>query len=154
VICGIARLQPPVGPAEHECLSPRLFARSNFAPVRVPQLTNSSLHCARQVIIAEDPENPAKVAERQLVSFKKCLLCGVRVGPVKRPAAGHRTHLEDLQLGAFTVKIGVCLVPIHLRFHAPVVALRNKNLVSAQPLQPLLAVNVAAHRALTSREAG
>src|ERR1035437_1213978 len=119
-----------------------------------PMATQDLLHRTRQVIVAEKPENPAKVAERQLVGFKKCLLCGVRVGSVKRSAAGHRTHLEDLQLGAFTVKIGVCLVPIHLRFHAPVVALRNKNLVPAQPPQPLLMVNVAAHRALTSREAG
>ena len=121
-----------------------------FAPIAAQYL----LHRTCKVIVAEKSENPAKIAECQLMSFKKCLLSSVCVGPVKCSAAGHRTHLEDLQLGTHAINIGVRFVPVHLRFHAPVVTLWNENFVSAEPRLPPLLVNIAAHRALASREAG
>src|ERR1039458_7517988 len=38
-----------------------------------PMPTQNLLHRTRQIIVAEKPENPTKVAERPLVGFKKCL---------------------------------------------------------------------------------
>jgi hypothetical protein len=66
---------------------------------------------ARQVIVAKHAKDALEVSERQLVSLEKCLLRGTWISPVKRCAAGHRTHREDLQLDPFAIKIGVRLVP-------------------------------------------
>src|SRR5271154_2006478 len=47
------------------------------------------LHRALQVVVAQAPEHPAEIAERQLVRFQKGLLRGVIVGHVKRSATRH-----------------------------------------------------------------
>jgi hypothetical protein len=72
---------------------------------------------------------------------------------MKRSAAGHRTHLEDLQPGALAINVGVRLIPVHLRFHTPVIALRNEYFVAAETQLPPLLVNIATYGPLASREA-
>src|ERR1700675_2343777 len=57
-----------------------------------------ALHCALQVIVAKLLEDSAEITECHLMSFKKRLLCCMRKRPMIGAAAGHRTHLEHLQL--------------------------------------------------------
>jgi len=64
--------------------------------------------------------------------FQKSLLRSVRVGPMISAAAGHRAHLENLELDPFATQNRVSFVPIHLRFHAPFIALGNEHLALQQ----------------------
>src|SRR3989442_5935706 len=54
------------------------------------------LHRAAQIVIPQPLEYPTKVGEGQLVRFQESLLCGARVGNVKRPSAEHAPHAEHL----------------------------------------------------------
>jgi hypothetical protein len=56
------------------------------------------LHRTRQVVITQEAEDAIEIAKRQFVCFQKRLLRGMRVSPVIRCSAGHRAHLENLQL--------------------------------------------------------
>ena len=62
------------------------------------------LHRTLQVVIAKHTKDAAEVGKRQLMRLEKCLLCGMSIGPMIGRAAGHRAHLEDLQLHAFTTQ--------------------------------------------------
>jgi hypothetical protein len=64
--------------------------------------------------------------------FEERLLRGVQERAVKRCAAGHTPHGEHLQFRPFPGQIGDRFVPIDLRFHTPVVALRHKHFVDHQ----------------------
>src|SRR2546428_515342 len=96
------------------------------------------LHRAAQIVIPQPLEYPTKVGEGQLVRFQESLLCGARVGNVKRPSAEHAPHAEHLlHLLAFP-QIRHRFIPIHLGFHSGLVGLRNKDLPAAQQSQLLL----------------
>jgi hypothetical protein len=76
-------------------VAPRRIAKLRLkAPVRAESdqafrllplmAAQNLLHRALQVVVAQAPEHPAEIAERQLVRFQKSLLRGVIVGHVKR----------------------------------------------------------------------
>ena len=123
------------------------------------------LHRAGQVVEAQAVKDPAKPPECQLVGFQKRLLRGMRIDAVKGRAAGHRAHAEDVDLAALVIALrGSCreafvagveidpaLVPIHLRFAAKLVGLRDKDLMSGKPHGDLALVDIAAHRRLGDR---
>ena len=69
-------------------------------------------------------------------------------------ATGHRPHLEDLQLDAFATQNRPGLIPIHLRFRAPRIALRYEyfTMFQSQLLPP--ALHIAANTSFTPTEAG
>src|ERR1035438_625290 len=101
-----------------------------YQPLRLFPLVTAQdlLHRALQVVVAQQPEDPTKVAKRQLMGFQKCLLRGVVISHMKRAAAGHRSHREAIHLAHLPANLGHRLVPIHLRFHTPVVDLGNESL--------------------------
>src|SRR6202007_715609 len=74
--------------------------------------TQDLLHCAGQVIESEQMKYAAKPRKRQLVRFKKCLLRGVRIGPVEGRSRGHRAHAEDIDLARLAVELCPNLVPV------------------------------------------
>ena len=111
------------------------------------------LHCTLQVVIAEHAKDAAEVAKCQLMSLEKCLLGGMSIGPVIGRTAGHRAHLEDLQLDAFATQNGPGFIPIHLRFRAPRVRLRHEYFAALQPQLLPPPSHVAANRALAPAEA-
>ena len=74
------------------------------------------LHGAAQVVESKCLEYPAKVLECQLVRFQKCLLAGVRIGPVKRSAAPHAAHAEHIYFLLLAVDFGAGFIPVHLAF--------------------------------------
>src|SRR5712692_2452133 len=106
------------------------------------------LHRALQVVVAQQLEHATKVAKRQLVRFQKGLLRGVIVGHMKRSPAGHRAHREYVNLAHLVRHFGHRLVPVHLRFAAPVVDLRNKSLPPRLSQFLLALPHIAAHRGL------
>jgi hypothetical protein len=110
------------------------------------------LHRRGQVIEPQGAKDPAKPRERQLVGFKKCLLRGVRIGPMKGRAGGHRTHAEDVDFALLAVDLGKDLIPVHLCFVAKLVRLRDENLVSQQPHRGLALAHILAHRGLTDND--
>ena len=62
-----------------------------------------------------------------LVRFQKSLLRRVSIGTVKRPAAVHTAHREELQLPRFATQLYLCFEPIHLRFLARCITLRHED---------------------------
>src|ERR1019366_7198729 len=107
------------------------------------------LHRTLQVVVAQPLEDATEVAKRQLVRFQKSLLRGVIVGHMKRSAAGHRAHREYVDLAHLVRHLGHRLVPVHLRFAAPVVDLRNESLPPRLPQFLLALPHIAAHRRFT-----
>src|SRR5712692_2716613 len=101
------------------------------------------LPCTRQVVVSEHLEGPAEIPEGRFVRVQKRLLRGVRIGLVKRTAAGHRPHTEDEQLLSFPAQFCPGLVPIHLSFPAPPVTLRYEGFPCAQPHLPFALANVS-----------
>ena len=85
--------------------------------------------------------------------LKKCLLCGMRISPVVGRAAGHRAHLEDLQLDPFAAQNRPGFIPIHLCFRAPRVRLRHEHFAvfHSQLLPPT--PHITADRTLAAAEA-
>jgi hypothetical protein len=86
-----------------------------------------ALHGALQVVIAQGAEDAAEVCECPLMGFREGLLCGVRLSPVIGRAAGHRPHLEDLQLYSITTQQSKGFISIDLRFRAPLAGLCHEN---------------------------
>src|SRR5205823_9167424 len=60
--------------------------------------------------------------------FQKSLLRGVEVGTVEGGAACHTAHAEYVYFLPVSRKLGIGFVPIHLRFLAKGVALRDADL--------------------------
>jgi hypothetical protein len=77
-----------------------------------------ALHHALQVIVAKLLEDAAEIAEDHLMSLKKRLLRCMRKRPMIGAAAGHRAHLEHLQLDALATNQRPGFIPIDLSFHA------------------------------------
>jgi hypothetical protein len=73
-------------------------------------------------------EHPAKPAKRRLVCFQECLLRGMKIRSMKRRSARHTAHAEDVHFLPVAAKLGVGFEPIHLRFLAERIALRDTNL--------------------------
>ena len=109
------------------------------------------LHRRGEVVVAQPAKDPAKAGERQFVRFQERLLRRVRESAVEGRSAGHAAHRKHLQLRALAGQIGVSFVPIHLRFHAPVVALRHEDFPRQQPQGELPLLHVLAHRPLRDR---
>ena len=70
---------------------------------------------------------------------------------MERRAAGHRAHREHLHPRPLVTQVHPRFIPVHLRFLAPGVALRNKRLASQQAHLPLAGPHVVAHRRLSDR---
>lgn len=102
----------------------------------------------------ENLRKAAEVGERELMPFKKCLLCGVRISPMIGSSAGHRSHLEDLQLGAFTTQNRPGFIPIHLCFRAPRVCLRYEYFAALYSQLLSATLHIPADRTLAPAEAG
>jgi len=88
------------------------------------------LHGTLQVVIPQDLEHPRKEGKCQLMRFQKRLLGGVRIGPVKRPAAGHAAHAEHVYFAGHPIKLHPAFIPIHLRLTTELIRLRHKNLMT------------------------
>ena len=76
-------------------------------------------------------KDAAKAVKSQLMTFQKCLLRGSSVSAMKGCSTGHGTHREHMQLHPLALQIGVSFIPIHLRFHAPVVTLGHEGILPA-----------------------
>ena len=74
--------------------------------------------------------------------FEESLLGGVEKSAVEGRAAGHAAHRKHLQFGPLAREIRIGFLPIHLRFHAPRVALRNESIVNHQAHRNLPVVNI------------
>src|SRR5665213_1937036 len=61
----------------------------------------------------------------QFVRFQKRLLAGVREGAMESPSTGHAAHAKYVGLLSLSADIRVSFIPVHLRFSAPNVGLRN-----------------------------
>src|SRR5471032_208060 len=68
-------------------------------------------------------------------------------------AAGHRTHLEHLQLDALAANQRPGFIPINLSFDAPVITQRHERLAGNEPQLLPPALHIATHRTLTDRKA-
>jgi hypothetical protein len=103
------------------------------------------------IIITKPPEDALEILEGKFMRFQKSLLRRTRIRPMEGRTTCHRTHLEDLQLDPFTIQIGIRFVPIDLRLDAPVVALRNEQLVFGQTQSLLAPLYILPNRPLRWR---
>ena len=122
------RLEPPVRTERDE--PHRLFAA--MAAQDLADRTG-------QVVVAQDPMDPAEVGEGVLVRLEERLLRGTRVGAVERRPARHAAHAEHLQLDPVAAELGGRLIPVDLSLRAPGIGLRHEGRTSlhAQRLPPL-----------------
>jgi hypothetical protein len=67
---------------------------------------------------------------------------------VKGRSRGHRAHAKDVDLARLVVKLCLDLVPIHLRFVAKVVGLRDEDLGLQKPHRLFALAHILAHRGL------
>src|SRR3954468_23466245 len=122
------RLEPPVRTERDE-------PHRLFAAMAAQDLADR----AGQVVVAQNPVNPAEVGEGVLVSLEERLLRGTRVGAVERGPARHAAHAEHLQRDPVAAELGGRLIPVDLSLRAPGVGLRHEGRVSipAKHLSPL-----------------
>src|SRR3954447_11690659 len=90
-----------------------------------------------QVVVAQNPMDPAKVGEGVLVGLEERLLRGTRVGPVERRPTRHAAHAEHLQRDPVPAELGGRLVPVDLSLRAPSVGLRHEGRVVSIPAKHL-----------------
>src|SRR5215472_11533193 len=112
------------------------------------------LHRTLEVVVAKHTEDALKIGKGQLMRLEKRLRCGMSVSPMVGRTTGHRPHLEDLQLDALATQNRPGLIPIHLRFRAPRIALWYEYfaMFQSQLLPP--ALHLAANTSFTPTEAG
>jgi hypothetical protein len=67
---------------------------------------------------------------------------------VKGRSRGHRAHAEDVDLARLAIELGLDLVPIHLRFVAKVIGLRDEDLMLQKPHRLPALAHILAHRGL------
>src|SRR5579884_1469721 len=79
------------------------------------------------------------------MGFEQCLLRRSPIGTVKRTAAGHTAHTEQLQLLPRAIDIDISFVPVDLRLHTPVVALRHERLAFQKTQLPFPLADVLPH---------
>ena len=127
------------GRAEVSLILPVRAEGDEASRLLAPIAAQDLLHRARQVVVAKPAEDAAEVMKRQLVGFQKRLLRGSQIGAMIGRSTGHRPHLEHLELDPLAVQIGIRFIPVDLRFHAPVVALRHEGLQTSQSPAPLCA---------------
>jgi hypothetical protein len=85
------------------------------------------------------------------MSFQEGRLRGIRESAVERCPTRHAAQPKHIQLRALAGQIGVSLIPIHLPFHAPVVALGHADFLRQQPQGELPIVHVLAHGSFRHR---
>jgi len=81
------------------------------------------------------------------------MLRGMEIHSMIGSAAGHRTHLEHLQLHAFATQDRPDFVPVHLPFRPPLVGLWHEHFAVLQSQLLRATLHVAAHRTLAPVEA-
>src|ERR1700691_4927080 len=91
------------------------------------------LHCTLKVVIPHHCKYSTKIEKRSFMRFQKRLLAGVRKGAMKRSSTGHAAHAKYVGQLSLAADIRVCFIPVHLRFSAPIVGLRNERLALEQP---------------------
>src|SRR5277367_5373957 len=108
-------------------------------------------HRAAQVVIAKRMKYSTEACEGQLMSFQKRLLCGPRIGAMKRCAAVHAAHGKDLQLHSLTPQVGVGFVPINLGLCRWRITLRDEDFLFRHPQLPLAKAHILANPRLAYR---
>src|SRR5690242_16607690 len=83
--------------------------------------------------------------------FQESLLRGVEVGTMERRAAGHTAHAEYVHFLPVSGKLGIGFVPIHLRFLAKRVALRDADLFGSATERAFLPRDVPSDRRFGNR---
>src|SRR5579885_3546642 len=131
------RLETPMRPERNKAF--------RFLALRSAQ---NPFHRAREIVVPQFPEHPAKIGERQLMRLQERLLAGMRICPVKRSPAPHAAHAEQVRFLFLAIDLGNRLVPIHLPFLPPPIALRNVNLATRHPHFLLARSHVPPHRRL------
>src|SRR6516225_9614650 len=103
------------------------------------------LHCALQVVVAQDREHSTEIEKRSFMRFQKCLLAGVREGAMESSSAGHAPHAKHIGLLSLFPDVRVGFVPVHLGFLSPTVGLRNEHFLPYQLQLNFSLANVAAN---------
>src|SRR3954447_22737794 len=104
-----------------------------------------------QVVVAQNPDDPAKVGEGVLVGLEERLLRGTRVGPVERRPTRHAAHAEHLQRDPVAAELGGRLVPVDLSLRAPSVGLRHEGRASIPAEHPSPLADMVADRRFRDR---
>ena len=86
-------------------------------------------HRQRQVVIPQPVKHPTEKLERLLLRLEESLLGRTGVASMQRPSACHATDNQHVDLLLLSCDPGISLVPVHLAFTTPFVALRNEYLV-------------------------
>src|SRR5215469_10407778 len=81
------RLEPPMRSEGNE-------SRGFFSLVPAQNF----LHCALQVVVAQNREYSTEIEKRSFMRFQKCLLAGVREGAMESSSAGHAPHAKHIGL--------------------------------------------------------
>jgi|SRR5579871_1097497 len=107
--------------------------------------TGLQIHMEPTMVIVYRLEVKARTPrEGRLVSFQKRLLGGVTVRHMKRSAARHTTHRENVHGDPFAIQFDGSFVPIHLRLASPFVRLRNECRAPSEPTLLSTSVHSAA----------
>ncbi len=140
--------------AEHGFKLP-MRAKSNKSSRLLSAVSlQDSLYCRLEVVVPDAPENPSKAPECQFMGLEKCLLSGPWISSVKGSATSHTPHLKYLQASTLTPKIRISLIPIHLSFRSPGIALRHACLASYQSQRQPALSNILANRPLADVTTG
>ena len=137
------------GRAELRCEPPMRAEGNEPHRLLAPPTPQDLAHGTGQVVVAQGPEDAAKVGEGVLVRLEERLLCGTRIGPVERRPARHAAHAEHLQLDPIAGEIGHSLVPVDLSLRAPGVGLWHEGRASLRAEQPPPLADMVADRRAT-----
>jgi hypothetical protein len=89
------------------------------------------LHRSSQVVVPKPREYSTKPGNANSWASKNACCMAWKIGAVKGGRACHATHAKQVHLLLVAGKLGVGFVPIHLRFLAKGVALRNADLLAS-----------------------
>src|SRR3954447_23094012 len=97
------------------------------------------LYRTAEIVISQQSEYAAKVPECQLMRFQKRLLGRMRIRPVIRAAARHRSHTEDEHLVPPPTHLSPGFIPVNLCLLTPSITLRHKcsRASDSHPARPL-----------------
>ena len=110
------RLETPMRSESHE---------SHGLPSLVP--SQNLLHRTLKVVIPQDSKYSTEIEKRSFMRFQKRLLARVREGAMERSSTGHAAHAKYVGQLPLSADICVSFIPVHLRFFAPIVGLRNER---------------------------
>ena len=139
------------GRAELRCEPPMRAEGNEPHRLLAPPTPQDLAHGTGQVVVAQGPEDAAKVGEGVLVRLEERLLCGTRIGPVERRPARHAAHAEHLQLDPIAGEIGHSLVPVDLSLRAPGVGLWHEGRAGLRAEHPPPLADMVAHRRFRDR---